>query len=60
MPKGKQFNFGKYQEFGRRLEKLIDVFSLILQLNLLESWHIDGLQDIIIVFRKLFFLDFQK
>ena len=35
------------------------MFSSILQSNLLESQDIDGLQDIIIAFRKLV-LDFQR
>jgi dynein heavy chain len=59
MPKGKQFFFdsglifGQFEKYGRRLEKLIDMFSSIQQFSLLESQHVDGLQDITAAFFKL-------
>jgi hypothetical protein len=45
--------FGKFDKFIKRLEKLIDMFSSMEQVQLLQSQHIDGLQTIILHFNKL-------
>ena len=59
MSNGKQFNFdintifGKFQKFICRLEKLIDMFSCIVQFDLLHGEHIDGLHTLIQSFYTL-------
>jgi len=45
--------FGKINEFSTRLNKLADIFSCVNQFNLLESQHIDGIEDIIFDFKEL-------
>lgn len=59
-PKNNQFNnfnelhmFGKYDLFGRRLSKLIEMFTTIDQFNSLPMNKLDGLNTIIIQFNNI-------
>jgi len=59
MPKGKQFDFsesqifGKFDNFCRRLLKLIDLFNTIQQFNSLEKHNLDGMQSLIKNFKDI-------
>jgi dynein heavy chain len=52
-PKGKQFDFKQKQIFGnldqfcKRAQKLIDMFTTIVQFRVLASHNIDGMEDLI-------------
>jgi dynein heavy chain, axonemal len=64
MAKGKQFAFdedvifGRFERFGRRLEKISDMFSSIRQFSALEEQKIDGMESVNDKFSQLI-LDFK-